>query len=87
MYEPFLSYINNIDQFTNKYQHCGCGKLFNREYNFKGHKSCKSRTSYRYNGGYHKVNPNIFEKLENNGIEFRVDNHLHHFKYFAIYDF
>ena len=45
----------------------------------------KSKTSYRYKGGYHKVNPNIFEELEHNGI--RVDDHLSHFKYFALYDF
>ena len=85
MFEYHLSYINNIDQYTNKYQCSGCDKLFNRVHNFKVHKPCKSKTSYRYKGGYHKVNPNIFEELENNGI--RVDDHLRHFKYFAVYDF
>ena len=43
MFEYYLSFINNIDQYTNKYQCSGCDKLFNRVHNFKVHKPCKSK--------------------------------------------
>lgn len=86
MFGHHLSYISNLQAFTEKYV-CGtCDRHFKRHDNMHRHqKTCSRQTKYVFRGGFYSNPKTVFDKLEEQGINIPVEDRL--FEWFVVYDF
>ena len=86
LYEKHLSYVTNVEGYLKKFKCPSCDRLFNHHGSFKRHLgSCSAATKFSFPGGFHKVTPTIFDRLEEFGIT--VGKSMQTFPYFIVYDF
>ena len=65
LYDTHLSYVTNVPAYLQKY-HCDCcGRNFRQLIDWKRHQGCcANATEYEFPGGFHKMSPSIFDRLD-----------------------
>ncbi len=86
LFKNHLSYIQNLDQYSNQYECTMCRRIFDQLCHLKVHsKICDNKTKFIYPGGFFSKTKTVFEELEIIGID--VQQKDRYFPYFAVYDF
>ncbi|KAJ8317503.1 hypothetical protein KUTeg_005407, partial [Tegillarca granosa] len=86
LYVNHLSYIISFPQFANKFQCSTCDRHFNHLGMFKTHqKICTNKTKYIYPGRFYKMPTTLFEKMDDFGITFPLEERT--FPWFICFDF
>ena len=69
LFDKHLSYISNLNAYTQKYQCPSCQMHFRYVHNMRKHsRNCQGRTKHRFPGGFYSSPKTIFDKLEEYGI-------------------
>ena len=69
LYDTHLSYVTNVPAYLQKYHCDSYGQNFRQLIDWKRHQGCcANATEYEFPGGFHKISPSIFDRLE----EFRT---------------
>ena len=77
--------ITNFEMYAKKYRCRGCDHIFNRFSNLTAHqKVCSGLTREKFPGGYFCASSNLFQRIEDLGIE--VDESRTFFPYFTFWD-
>ena len=64
-----LSYIANLNAYTQKYQCSSCDMHFRKSKNMKRHSlKCQGKTKHQFPGGFYSSPKTIFDKLQEHGI-------------------
>ena len=86
LYEEHFSYIVSFNSFAKKFQCDTCKKIFDQACHYKRHlHTCSGVTKPKYPGGFKKVSPKLFDKMEMFGIHVDEADRIN--PYFAVYDF
>ena len=86
LHDTHLSYVKNIPAYLKKYRCDSCGRNFDQLFNWNRHQgSCANATEYEFPGGFHKMSPSIFDRLEEFDIVVPEVNRL--YPWFIVYDF
>ena len=86
LYDTHLSDVTNVPAYLQKY-HCDCcGRNFRQLIDWKRHQGCcANATEYEFPGGFHKMSPSIFDRLEEFGTIVPFEERL--YPWFIVYDF
>ena len=86
LFDKHLSYISNINAYTQKYQCPACQMHFRRLDHMKKHRSkCQGKTKHQFPGGFYSALKTIFDKLEEQGIAAPSEERI--FRWFLVFDF
>ena len=86
LFDKHLSYISNLNAYTQKYQCPSCQMHFRKPSNMKRHSlKCEGRTKHRFPGGFYSSPKTIFDKLEEHGIVVPTEERI--FPWFLVFDF
>ena len=86
LHDTHLSYVTNVPAYLKKYRCDSCGRNFDQLFNWNRHQgSCANATEYEFPGGFHKMSPSIFDRLEEFAIVVPEENRL--YPWFIVYDF
>ena len=86
LHDTHLSYVKNVPAYLKKYRCGSCGRNFVKLDHLKRHQgSCANATEYEFAGGFHKMSPSIFDRLEEFDIVVPEENRL--YPWFIVYDF
>ena len=86
LYDTHLSYVTNILAYLKKYRCNSCARNFDHLGNWRRHQgSCANATEYEFPGGFYKMSPSIFDRLEEFDIVVPEENRL--YPWFIVYDF
>ena len=86
LFDKHLSYISNLNAYTQKYQCPACNMHFCRLNNMKRHsRKCQGRTKHQFPGGFYSPPKTIFDKLEEHGIVVPANERI--FPWFLLFDF
>ena len=87
LHDTHLSYVTNIPAYLKKYRCDSCGRNFDQLGHWNRHQgSCASATEYQFPGGFHKMSPSIFDRLEEFNITV-VSEEDRLYPWFIAYDF
>ena len=76
--------LHDIPAYLKKYRCDSCGRNFVQLSDLKRHQgSCANATEYEFPGGFHKMSPSIFDRLDH--IVVPEENRL--YPWFIVYDF
>ena len=80
-----FSFIKDLDKYSATYRCTVCDHLFNRHFNYVRHRGvCEKTKTITYKGGVFKPKQNIFEKLDDIGVQ--IPEELRYSRYIATYD-
>ena len=86
LFDKHLSYISNLNAYTQKYQCPTCQMLFKYVHNMRRHsRKCQGRTKHQFPGGFYSSPKTIFDKLEEYGIVVPAEERI--FPWFLVFDF
>ena len=86
LFDKHLSYISNLNAYTQKYQCPSCQMHFKYVQSMKRHSlKCQGRTKHRFPGGFYSSPKTIFDKLEEYGIVVPAEERI--FPWFLVFDF
>ena len=86
LHDTHLSYVTNVPAYLKKYRCDSCGRNFDHLSHWNRHQgSCANATEYEFPGGFHKMSPSIFDRLEEFDIVVPEVNRL--YPWFIVYDF
>ena len=86
VYNHHLSLILDFPAYAKKFKCEICNKLFDRRYSFIRHQErCNNSTTLKFQGGFYKGQPTIFEELDLVGIHAREEDRF--YPWFIVYDF
>ena len=86
LFNKHLSYIANLNAYTQKYQCPSCDMHFQKSSNMKRHSlKCEGRTKHQFPGGFYSSPKTIFDKLEEHGIVVLTNERI--FPWFLVFDF
>ena len=86
LHDTHLSYVTNIPAYLHTYRCDSCGRHFDHLSHWKRHQgSCANATEYEFPGGFHKMTPSIFDRLEEFDIVVPKKERL--YPWFIVYDF
>ena len=86
LFDKHLSYISNLNAYTQKYQCPSCQMHFKYVQSMKRHSlKCQGRTKHRFPGGFYSSPKSIFDKLEEYGIVVPAEERI--FPWFLVFDF
>ena len=86
LHDTHLSYVTNVPAYLKKYRCDSCGRNFDHLSHWNRHQgSCANATEYEFLGGFHKMSPSIFDRLEEFDIVVSEENRL--YPWFIVYDF
>ena len=86
LHDTHLSYVTNVPAYLKKYCCDSCGRNFDHLSHWNRHQgSCANATEYEFPGGFHKMSPSIFDRLEEFDIVVPKENRL--YPWFIVYDF
>ena len=86
LYKNHLSFIINIDKFTQKYLCVNCDQYFTRQFNLIEHTQiCQAIRETNYVGGVFRLQPNFWETFEEYGITFDEADKYYPFR--VIFDY
>ena len=86
LYDTHLRYVTNVLAYLQKYRCDSCGRNIRQLIDWNRHQSsCANATEYEYPGGFHKMTPSIFDRLEDFDITVPAEVCL--YPWFIVYDF
>ena len=86
LHDIHLSFVMNVPTYLQKYRCESCGRNFRHPAHWKRHQgSCANATEYEFPGGFHKMTPSIFDRLEEFDIIVPIEERL--YPWFIVYDF
>ena len=86
LFDKHLSYISNLNAYTQKYQCASCQMHFRYVQSMKRHsRKCQGRTKHRFPGGFYSSPKTIFDKLEEYVIVVPAEERI--FPWFLVFDF
>ena len=86
LWDRHLSYVTDVQAYLQKYCCDSCQRHFKQLSDWKRHLgSCANATKHEFPGGFHKMSPSIFERLEEFNIVVPLEKRLYH--HFIVYDF
>ena len=86
LFDKHLSYISNLNAYTQKYQCPACQMHFKYVQNMRRHRQkCQGRTKHQFPGGFYSSPKTIFDKLEEHGIIVPAEDRI--FPWFLVFDF
>ena len=86
LHDTHLSYVKNVPAYLKKYRCDSCGRNFVKLDHWNRHRgSCANATEYQFPGGFHKMSPSIFDRLEEFNIMVSEEDGL--YPWFIVYDF
>ena len=86
LFDKHLSYISNLNAYTQKYQCPACQMHFKFVHNMNRHsRTCQGRTKHQFPGGFYSSPKTIFDKLEEHDIVIPAEERI--FPWFLVFDF